>query len=213
MKIFLVSVHMHFKQLVSVSLLALFSTLVSAKDYSTSDKDDFMFRLYAGADIATLNGQYKYVDRGFQIGFSNYLSLGAYTPYYLQVGFEYNQIHDETYFVEEKLCNFAIPVNICCISKPKNGLRFEAFVGGNFRINTAANITTKEEGYHVFSGLKTSDVRPLQVGMNVGGAFHVSWFVFSYRYNPDFTDFFDERSSRRSGGKTEYHFVTLGVNF
>ena len=63
---------MHFKQLVSVSVLALSATCASAKDYSTSAKDDSMFRLYAGADIATLNGQYKYVDRGFQIGFSNY---------------------------------------------------------------------------------------------------------------------------------------------
>ena len=201
---------MHFKQLVLISIFALSSVFVSAKDYSTSTKDDFMFRVYAGANIAALDGQYKDIDKGFQIGFSNYLSLGSYSPFYLQVGFEYNQIHGETYYVEEKLCNMAVPVNICCITKPMQGCRFEGFVGGNFRINTVAKITTKEDGHKSTADFMTSDVNPIQIGMNVGVAFHVKSFVVSYRYNPDFTDFFKKRSSIPSDGKTEYHFLTIG---
>ena len=205
---------MHFKQLVSVSLLALFSTLVSAKDYSTSAKDDFMFRVYAGAAIGTLNGQYKNVDKGIQIGFFNYLSLGAYSPLYLQAGFEYNHIHSETYSAEEKLCNFAIPVNLCYLTTPKRVCRFEAFVGGNFRVNTVAKIVSKEDGRKSTTDFMTSDVNPIQLGMNVGVAFHLKRTVFAYRYNPDLTDFFKKRNwSPDSKSKTEYHFVTVGYSF
>ena len=58
-----------------ISAFALSSISAWSKDYSTSTKDDFMFRVYAGAAIGTLNGQYKNVDKGIQIGFSNYLSF------------------------------------------------------------------------------------------------------------------------------------------
>ncbi|MBQ7239141.1 MAG: hypothetical protein IJS20_10150, partial [Bacteroidales bacterium] len=125
------------------SVLTLFSTFAWAKGYLTSTKDNFMLRVYAGAAIGTLNGQYKNVDKGIQIGFSNYLSLGAYSPLYLQAGFEYNHIHSETYSAEEKLCNIAIPVNLCYLTTPKRVCRFEAFVGGNFRVNTVAKIVSK----------------------------------------------------------------------
>ena len=198
---------MHFKQLVSVLVLALFSTLVSAKD-------NFMFRVYAGAAIGTLNGQYKNVDKGIQIGFFNYLSLGAYSPLYLQVGFEYNHIHSETYSAEEKLCNFAVPVNLCYLTTPKRVCRFEAFVGGNFRVNTVAKIVSKEDGRKSTTDFMTSDVNPIQLGMNVGVAFHLKRTVFAYRYNPDLTDFFKKRNwSPDSKSKTEYHFVTVGYSF
>ena len=196
------------------SVLTLFSTFAWAKGYSTSTKDDFMFRVYAGAAIGTLNGQYKNVDKGIQIGFSNYLSLGAYSPLYLQVGFEYNHIHSETYSAEEKLCNFAVPVNLCYLTTPKRVCRFEAFVGGNFRVNSVAKIVSKGEGRKSSTDFVTSDVKPVQLGMNVGAAVHVKRTVFAYRYNPDFTDFFKKRNwSPDSKSKTEYHFVTVGYSF
>ena len=196
------------------SVLTLFSTFAWAKGYSTSTKDDFMFRVYAGAAIGTLNGQYKNVDKGIQIGFSNYLSLGSYCPLYLQAGFEYNHIHSETYSAEEKLCNFAIPVNLCYLTMPKRVCRFEAFVGGNFRVNTVAKIVSKGDGRKSSTDFVTSDVKPVQLGMNVGAAVHVKRTVFAYRYNPDFTDFFKKRNwSPDSKSKTEYHFVTVGYSF
>ena len=197
-----------------ISVLTLFSTFACAKDYSTSTKDDFMFRVYAGAAVGALNGQYKNVDKGIQIGFSNYLSLGAYCPLYLQAGFEYNHIHSETYSAEEKLCNFAIPVNLCYLTTPKRVCRFEAFVGGNFRVNTVAKIVSKGDGRKSSMDFVTSDVKPVQLGMNVGAAVHVKRTVFAYRYNPDFTDFFKKRNwSPDSKSKTEYHFVTVGYSF
>lgn len=196
------------------SVLTLFATLARAKGYSTSTKDDFMFRVYAGAAVGALNGQYKNVDKGIQIGFSNYLSLGSYCPLYLQAGFEYNHIHSETYSAEEKLCNFAIPVNLCYLTTPKRVCRFEAFVGGNFRVNTVAKIVSKGEGRKSSTDFVTSDVKPVQLGMNVGAAVHVNRTVFAYRYNPDFTDFFKRGNwSPDSKSKTEYHFVTVGYSF
>ena len=197
-----------------ISVLTLFSTFAWSKDYSTSTKDNFMFRVYAGAAVGALNGQYKNVDKGIQIGFSNYLSLGSYCPLYLQAGFEYNHIHSETYSAEEKLCNFAIPVNLCYLTTPKRVCRFEAFVGGNFRVNTVAKIVSKGEGRKSSTDFVTSDVKPVQLGMNVGAAVHVKRVVFAYRYNPDFTDFFKKRNwSPDSKSKTEYHFVTVGYSF
>ena len=49
------------------------------------------------------------------------------------------------------------------------------------------------------------------MGMNVGVALHISKFVISCRYNPDFTDFYNHNTFY-SGGKTSYHFLTLGYS-
>ena len=195
---------MNLKKLFLIWAIALSTAICSAQD-------DTMFRIYAGGAIGVMDGQYRYVDKGFQVGMSYYIPLGSSNSlFYFQPGFEYNQVQDEAYdgeTIKEKVSSFSLPLNICLITKQKRVCRFEAFVGGNLRFNADVSVTrggTK-------TTLTSSYVNPFQMGMNVGVALHISKFVISCRYNPDFTDFYDHNTFH-SGGKTSYHFLTLGYS-
>ena len=105
---------MNFKKLFLIWAIALSTAICSAQD-------DSMFRIYAGGAIGVMDGQYRYVDKGFQVGMSYYIPLGSSNSlFYFQPGFEYNQVQDEAYdgeTIKEKVSSFSIPLNICLITK------------------------------------------------------------------------------------------------
>ena len=215
---------MNFKKLFFVSAIALSSTLVFAQETSRG-----FTRIYGGPAWMKEQGadSDEEADKGFQFGIARYVNMtGGSSPLYFQFGAEFNRVTCSETFegvkAKESMANFAIPLNFVYRFDLEHDIALEVFAGPNFRINTAGKLKLSNDyesaTVDYFDDL---EAHRFQFGFNAGVGLSFSRISIAYRFNPDFTNYFDKDKLEDkfdvdfgdASTKSVYQFFTLGVTF
>lgn len=167
-------------------------------------------RAYASFAIGKLKDYSDSADKGVQIGYIyGYNITGNNAPLFLQIGAEGNLITSSEDGIRETIMGLAAPINLSYKLGFSDNLSIEPFAGVNLRYNMMAKLTSddSDEELDYFDEL---DAKHFQFGINVGATININNLSIGYRFNPDMSNFFGFEGIDT---KTQYHFISLGVNF
>ena len=194
------------KTLLTLALVASMFAVSKAQDYAYSYD-----RLYASFVIGKA-GDVEASDHGLQVGWASAVNITHKAkPLYFQFGIEFNWMTDsekvEYVTARETILDLAVPLNLVIRAPLANDIFLEPMLGLNMRLNIVGQFSC---GSLVDYFDSPYNARRFQPGMNAGMGMSVGTFYMGYRYNLDFTDYFDIEGV---DSKTKRHFITIGHTF